>query len=318
MLAVQITKKLEVVKRTLPEFSDGEALIKVHCTGICNTDIELVKGYMGFQGIPGHEFVGTVLECNEINWVGKRVVGEINLACEKCEYCQQSLQRHCPNRSVLGILNKDGAMAEYVTLPVRNLHVVPDSASDEVAVFTEPLAAACEIAEQVHLQPGMKSLVIGDGKLGLLIVQVLKKFGCEVWLLGNHTNKLNLAESWGIISTSHKNDLLQRYDMVVEASGAGAAFGIAVERLRPRGTLVLKSTYAGSIDLNLAPLVIDEIHLIGSRCGIFKPALKMLAYGEIDTTSLISNKMPLAEGVEAFHFAQKPGVLKVILENENS
>ncbi|MFQ5629839.1 MAG: alcohol dehydrogenase catalytic domain-containing protein [bacterium] len=314
MLAAHIGDKLEITKAPRPAISKNEALIRVHCTGICNTDIELLKGYMGFIGIPGHEFVGTVEECADKDWLGKRVVGEINLACEQCDYCSHSLQRHCPNRSVLGILNKDGAMAEYVSLPIQNLHIVPESIPDHKAVFTEPLAAACEIAEQVHLRPGMSTLVIGDGKLGLLIVQVLKKYGCDAWLLGRHRNKLNLAENWGVKTTDQPEKLLNKFDLIVEATGAGKAFALAAEKVRPRGILALKSTYAGSVELNLAPLVINEITLVGSRCGQFKPALKMLANGEIDTESLITDRMPLEQAIEAFRLAQKPSVLKVLLE----
>ena len=316
MVAVQLDQQLEVVEHPLPEVASNEALIKVSLVGICNTDIELVKGYMGFRGILGHEFVGVVQECAAREWLGKRVVGEINLACHQCEWCHRGLQRHCPNRRVLGILNKDGAMAEYVTLPVSNLHRVPDHVADEAAVFTEPLAAACEIAEQIHLVPGMSALIIGDGKLGLLIAQVLNKYGCEVELLGKHAQKLEIAQQAGVATTARQRKR-EKYDLVVEATGAGAALPLAIEKVRPRGFLVLKSTYAGQVEIDLAPLVIDEIQLIGSRCGPFAPALKILTREEIDTTALISGRMPLSQAIDGFRLAQQPGVLKVLLDAEN-
>ena len=242
-------------------------------------------------------------------------VGEINLGCGSCPNCYAGMQRHCPSRSVLGILNKDGAMAEYVTLPTANLHVVPEHIPDDVAVFTEPLAAACEIAEQVHLVPGMKTMVIGDGKLGLLIVQVLQKYGCDVSLLGRHDNKLEIARSRGATACKKAADLPSSFDLVVEATGASAAFSLALGKVRPRGTLVLKSTYAGNLSVNMAPLVIDEIELIGSRCGRFGPALKMLAQNEVATQNMVSECLALSEAMSAFKLAQQPGVLKVLLKN---
>lgn len=314
MLAVYLKDELRVGEQPMPELAAGEARIRVRLVGICNTDIELVKGYMGFKGILGHEFVGVVEASADESWIGKRVVGEINLACEECPTCLAGLQRHCPHRRVLGILNKDGAMAEYLTLPISNLHVVPEAISDEAAVFTEPLAAACEIAEQVHLVPGLKSLVIGDGKLGLLIVQVLQKYGCEVSLLGKHANKLATAARFGAFVTQEAASLPATFDLVVEATGAGPAFSLAVEKVRPRGVLVLKSTYAGKISLNLAPLVIDEIQLIGSRCGRFQPALNLLARKEIETDTMTSDCLPLSKAIDAFRLAQQPGVLKVLMK----
>ncbi|RMD98681.1 MAG: alcohol dehydrogenase, partial [Calditrichaeota bacterium] len=240
MLALYFDKTLSIKNVPVPEPGPGEALIKMRMAGICNTDIEITRGYMGFRGILGHEFVGQVEACDQPEWLGKRVVGEINLSCGACEFCRRGLGRHCPNRRVLGILQKDGAMAEYLTLNIENLHAVPDALPDDRAVFTEPLAAACEIAEQVHLLPGMKTLVIGDGKLGLLIVQVLNLYGCDVTLLGRHTSKLALAERWGISTQQSAEALESNYDLVVEASGAPGAFPLAVEKTRPRGTLVLK------------------------------------------------------------------------------
>lgn len=315
MLAVYIDDQLFGRAAPIPQAGPQQARIKVNLIGICNTDIELVKGYMGFRGILGHEFVGIVDACDDERWLGKRVVGEINLGCGSCPNCYAGMQRHCPSRSVLGILNKDGAMAEYVTLPTANLHVVPEHIPDDVAVFTEPLAAACEIAEQVHLVPGMKTMVIGDGKLGLLIVQVLQKYGCDVSLLGRHDNKLEIARSSGATACKKAADLPSSFDLVVEATGASAAFSLALGKVRPRGTLVLKSTYAGNLSVNMAPLVIDEIELIGSRCGRFGPALKMLAQNEVATQNMVSECLALSEAMSAFKLAQQPGVLKVLLKN---
>lgn len=313
MLAVQWDGQLRVGEVPRPEPAANEALIRVTLAGICKTDLELTKGYMGFHGILGHEFVGVVETCSDENWIGKRVAGEINLACEQCPMCFRGLQRHCPNRRVLGILNKDGAMAEYLTLPVANLHEVPEQLPDEVTVFTEPLAAAIEIIDQIHVQPGMSALVIGDGKLGLLVVQVLNYYGCRVTLLGRHSAKLALGARWGAAPCDDPAALEDRYDLVVEATGSPDALALALAHVRPRGYFVLKSTYAGEASVNLAPLVIDEITLIGSRCGRFEPALQLLARGMIETSPLLARRFPLADAIAAFDLARKPGTLKVVL-----
>ncbi|MDQ7054892.1 MAG: alcohol dehydrogenase catalytic domain-containing protein [candidate division KSB1 bacterium] len=319
MKALYFDGSLTLGERPMPQPQPGEALIRMRMAGICNTDIEITRGYMGFTGILGHEFVGEVVECDDPGWLGKRVVGEINLGCGECDYCRQNLQRHCPNRTVLGIFNKDGAMAEFLTLPVDNLYEIPASVPDREAVFTEPLAAACEIAEQLHLPPGLPTLVIGDGKLGLLIVQVLKQFGCDVTLLGRHSEKLALAESLSIRTTASADDLpAQAFDLVVEATGAPKAFETAIAKTRPRGRLVLKSTYAGGIQTDLAPLVIHEIELIGSRCGPFRPALRLLAEKRVEVMRMIHAEFPLSDGLAAFEAAQKTGVLKVLIRNDES
>jgi len=313
MRAVVFDQTLRVEQRENPRPADNEALIRVDLVGICNTDLELTRGYMGFSGIPGHEFVGTVEQAAEATWRGARVVGEINVGCGSCGDCARGLSRHCAARSVLGIAGRDGAMAELLCLPVGNLHHVPDQLSDQVAIFTEPLAAACEIAEQVHLRPGGRALVIGDGKLGLLVVQVLVASGCRVSLCGNSELKLQLGADFG--AEIHRPTELpsERFDLVVEASGSPSGLATAISMTRPRGTLVLKSTYAGGVEVDLAPLVIDEISLVGSRCGRFAPALALLQRGVVDVSALLTAVLPLDQAVEAFALAQQPESLKVAL-----
>ncbi len=302
-----------------PEPKPGEALIKVRSAGICRTDLELLRGYMDFTGIPGHEFVGEVIEVADTDestdtLVGRRVVGEINCGCGNCSWCRCGLSRHCPERTVLGISNRPGSFAEYLTLPVGNLHAVPDSISDRTAVFTEPLAAAMEIMEQVKIEPDRSVLVIGDGKLGLLICRVLQIHGCSVTCLGSHKSKLKLAAGWGV-KTVPRDDFLpeMQYDTVIEASGSSSGFTAALTSLKPRGTLILKSTYAGSLDLDASPLVINEITVVGSRCGPFPPALRLLEQGLIPTEDLISGEYPFSEAGIAFRKASEPEALKILI-----
>lgn len=295
----------------------GEALVRVLRAGICSTDLELQQGYKGgFEGVPGHEFVGQVEACSvRPELVGRRVVGEINISCGACERCQQGMRTHCQRRRVLGILNKDGAFAEYLTLPVENLHVVPDTLMDAEAVFVEPLAACFEILEQVQVQPTSTVLVLGDGKLGLLAAQVLRLTGAKVTLRGRHLEKLAVAHSLGI-ATAHNNDALYpaSYDLVVECTGSPAGLEIARQLTRPRGTIVLKSTVAQAATLDLAPFVVDEITIVGSRCGPFEPALRALEQKRVIVPPLLSTSYPLRQGVEAFSHAATQGVLKVQLE----
>lgn len=291
-----------------------EALIRVRVAGICNTDQELVKGYMGFEGVLGHEFVGVVEESAQPGWVGKRVCGEINLGCGECAYCRKGLSRHCPNRTVLGILNHPGAFAEWVTLPVSNLHEVPDAMPDRIAVFVEPTAAALEILEQRHVEPNSEVAVIGDGKLGLIISQVLRLTGSTVWVVGKHERKLSLASEWGV-RTIHVDDVsVEQFDLVVEASGAAAGFATAMQLVRPRGTIVLKSTYQGDLQFNAAPLVIDEVTVLGSRCGPFTPAMRLLNAGQVNPEPLIDAVYPFEQALEAFEHANRKGTLKILLE----
>lgn len=296
-----------------PEPCDESVLVRVSLAGVCNTDLEIVRGYMGFRGTLGHEFVGSVEQGPE-ELRGQRVVGEINFACRSCPICAQGLQRHCPSRRVMGIVAADGAFAELVRVPVANLHPVPDGVPDELAVFTEPLAAAFEILEQVHIEPGRECVVLGDGKLGLLAAQVLHQAGARVLCVGKHPEKLAILAKRDIETV-----LLDRWrgdpvSLVVEATGTAEGFERATAALRPRGTLVLKSTVSERPSVDLAPLVIDEIHVVGSRCGPFPPALRALELGSVDVRSLVSERVPLERGTDALQRAGAPGVLKVLIE----
>jgi threonine dehydrogenase-like Zn-dependent dehydrogenase len=297
-----------------PEPGPGEALVRVRMAGICNTDVEIARGYMGFTGILGHELVGEVVSAPDASLVGRRVCAEINLACGRCDRCAQGLGRHCPTRRVLGILGKDGCFAEHVTLPVANLQEVPEGLSDEQAVFAEPLAAAFEVLQQVAVDPDARVLVLGDGKLGLLVAMVLAQTGADVVQVGKHEPKLAIARKVGV-RTSLPADLTDTaFDIVVEATGSPAGLAMALDRIRPRGALVLKSTFHGKPEVDTARIVIDEIHVVGSRCGPFPPALRALAQARIDPTPLIHATRPLADAVDAFERAQAPGVLKVLLD----
>jgi len=291
------------------------ALIKVHLAGICSTDLQIFKGYMGFTGVPGHEFVGSVIEGRR-DLVGKRVVGEINFGCGQCEACRRDLARHCPNRSVMGILKADGAFAEYLATPVENLHVVPDSIDDEEAVFVEPLAAAFEILTQIQLDPGDEVLVLGDGKLGNLCAQALRLSGAKITALGKHPDKLTLIKKAGV-RTVLLNDWQPRlFDVVVEATGSVSGLELALGAVRPRGTLILKSTIAGNHQVSLAPIVINEINVIGSRCGPFPEALEALAGGRVSVTPLIEKIYSLDDGVTAVAHAAGRGARKILLRAE--
>jgi threonine dehydrogenase-like Zn-dependent dehydrogenase len=289
--------------------------VRVLVAGICNTDIEILKGYMGFRGIIGHEFVGLVEECAEERLLGRRVVGEINAGCGRCDYCLKGLERHCPARSVLGILGRDGAMAEYLTLPVRNLHVVPDGVADEEAVFAEPLAAAFEISEQVHVVPSSRVLVMGDGKLGLLAAMALGLACADVTVLGKHGDKLEIAARRNLKTAMPGALAMERaYDVVVEATGTAGGLQTALGLVRPRGTVVLKSTVAGATEMNLSPIVIDEITVVGSRCGPFAPALRALSGRLVDVRPLVTGIFPFERAREAFERARQKGSLKVLLD----
>jgi len=300
-----------------PVPQEGEALIKVLMAGICNTDIELTKGYMGFSGIPGHEFVGIVEKVNGKgrDLLNRRVVGEINCACGECGYCKKGLPTHCPCRTTLGIAGKDGCFAEYITLPVKNLFPLPDSISNEEAVFIEPLAAAFEVLEQVKVNPEDKIAVLGDGKLGLLIALVLNLTGAKLVLIGKHAKKSEIAKNQGV-NTVLLPELVKTkdYDVVVEATGTAVGFELAQELVRPRGKIVLKSTVAGGRELNLSQLVIDEVTVVGSRCGPFKPAIAALEKGLINVKPLISKVFGFDDALEAFNYSTGKGVIKVLVE----
>jgi threonine dehydrogenase-like Zn-dependent dehydrogenase len=291
----------------------GEVEIKIRKTGICGTDLELVKGYYPYTGIPGHEFVGEVIASPDQEWIGKRVVGEINAVCGSCEQCRSGRPTHCESRTVLGIINRDGVFAEYTTLPLENLHVVPDSVPDEAAVFTEPLAAALEIQQQVQIHPSDRVLLIGAGRLGQLIAQTLVLTGCDLKVVARHQFQKELLIRRGIRLIDEGDIQHWRYDIVVEATGSPSGFELARKGLRPRGTLVLKSTYKGEMTVNFSSIVVDEIQLIGSRCGPFEPALRLLAQKEVDPTVLIAAEYRLADGLRAFKDAEKSGMLKVLL-----
>jgi threonine dehydrogenase-like Zn-dependent dehydrogenase len=296
--------------------ADGEAIVRVLVSGICNTDLEIARGYASFRGTIGHEFVGVVEDAGGGSIArGARVVGEINAGCGSCARCARGDPRHCPTRTVLGIVGRDGAHAELLRLPARNLLRVPDSVSDEQAVFTEPLAAACNILESSAMDASMRVAVVGDGKLGLLCAMVLAAHGLSPLLVGKHATKRELAERRGIEAASVEAAIAlgRVFDAVVEASGAASGFALALDLLRPQGTLVLKSTFHGATPVDAARVVVDEIRVVGSRCGRFAPALELLARGAVDVASLVSDVMPLERGVAAMERAAAPGVLKVLL-----
>lgn len=288
----------------VPRAPADETRVRVLRAGICNTDIEIIKGYLGYHGVLGHEFVGVTDE-------GARVVGEINAYDGTCSTCLRGDVTHCPNRSTLGIMNRDGALAEFLLLPTRNLHRVPDAVSDAQAVFVEPLAAACEITERVHIRPTDRVAVIGDGKLGLLCAQVLHLTGCDLLTLGRHADKLAILARRGIATTLNPESIRGTFDVVVDCAGHASGFKLARRLVRPRGTLVLKSTFHGAQEMPFAPIVIDEISIVGSRCGPFAPALRLLEKKLVDVESMISAEFPITRGVEAFERAVAPGVLKV-------
>lgn len=296
-----------------PVAAGQTALVKVHLAGICSTDLQILKGYMGFTGVLGHEFVGSVVEGPQ-ELIGKRVVGEINFGCGRCDSCARGLSRHCPNRTVMGILNADGAFAQCVSVPRENLHVVPESVSDEEAVFTEPLAAAFEILEQIQINPGDEILVLGDGKLGSLCAQVLRLASAHVTVLGKHEEKLNLLKRAGVRTVQLEDWRPKRFDIVVEATGSASGLELALSAVRPRGTLVLKSTIAGHHQVSLAPIVINEINVIGSRCGLFPPALDALKEIRVSVTPLIEKIYPLAAGIDAVSHAARTGAKKILLQ----
>jgi threonine dehydrogenase-like Zn-dependent dehydrogenase len=309
---------LRVAEVDAPRAQD-EALVRVVLSGICNTDLEIARGYAEFRGTLGHEFVGVVEEARGAGELeGRRVVGEINAGCGRCELCASNDPRHCLDRTVLGIVGRDGAHAEYLRLPVANLLVVPDEIRDERAVFTEPLAAACGIVERVRIEDGARVAVVGDGKLGLLCAQALRALtGAEITLVGKHDSKLEIARRRDIetvrLDQLNGSNSARDFDVVVEASGSPAGFDLALSLLRPRGTLVLKSTFHGSTAFDTARVVVDEITVVGSRCGRFAPALELLKSNRVDVESLISEEHPLAAGVRAMARASEGGVLKVLL-----
>lgn len=291
----------------------SEALVRVTIAGICNTDLEIVKGYSGFSGTPGHEFVGVVEESPESSLIGRRVVGEINAGCGACDLCRSGDPRHCPQRTVLGIVNRDGAFAEYLTLPPQNLVDVPDEIPDRAAVFVEPLAAACQILEQVEIDSTCNVVVLGDGKLGQLVARVVAGTGCRLTLVGKHPEKLKLAALAGIETALFETGVSRGADVVVEATGSPAGLKLALEMVRPRGSVVVKSTFHGTAEIDTSRIVVNEISIIGSRCGRFPRALKQLSHGIVDLGALVTAEFPLSMGIEAFRLASSPESLKVLL-----
>jgi threonine dehydrogenase-like Zn-dependent dehydrogenase len=333
LLAFQVKKgKSRSVVKALPKLRPGWALVRVRLAGICNTDVEILRGYHNFRGTPGHEFVGEVAEVEGVSaserkrWMGKRVCGEINVTCSaygfrpRCEFCRRGLKTHCARRTVLGIVAHDGAFAEYLALPLENLHVVPDSVSDEQAVFVEPLAAACEIPEQVNAKRFRVAAVLGDGKLAQLIARVLRTAIPRVVMYGKYEKKLALARRAGIETRKVRGDardlkrIKESYALLVEATGSPSGLALAQQMTEPRGTLVLKSTFHGAALVETWPIVVKEMNIIGSRCGPFDKAIALLRSGKVDPRPLITRAFPLAESAKAIAFAQQAGVMKVLLK----
>jgi threonine dehydrogenase-like Zn-dependent dehydrogenase len=333
VLAFRVSnEELIAEEKTVPRPRPGWALIRVRLAGICNTDIELLRGYHAFRGTPGHEFVGEVVEVNGVSprerarWLNRRVTGEINVTCSAygyrpaCEFCRRGLKTHCARRTVLGIVAHDGAFAEYLTLPLENLHRVPDSVTDERAVFVEPLAAACEILEQLNVKRFREAAVLGDGKLAQLIARVLRTALPRVVMYGKHQKKLALARRARIATkrlsgnASDAKRLKESYDLVVEATGSPTGLALAQHITKPRGTLVLKSTFHGAAPVETWPIVVKEITVVGSRCGPFAKAIALLRSGKVDPTPLITRTFPLEQAPTAIQFAHRPGVMKVLLK----
>jgi alcohol dehydrogenase len=330
LAAVARRNKVTVVQKPLPRLRPGWALVRVHLAGICNTDIEILRGYHNFHGTLGHEFVGDVVRvasANDRAWIGRRVVGEINLACtglgfrKPCSYCRRGIPTHCARRRVLGILGHDGAFAEYLALPIVNLRRVPAGIPDEAAVFTEPLAAACEILEQVNIRAHRDAAVIGDGKLAQLIARVLRAAGLRVVMIGKHEGKLRLARLAGIATAKVTSPNARRsnaFTLAVEATGSPSGLALAQQIAVPRGTLVLKSTFHGAADVETWPIVVKELTVIGSRCGPFPRALALLRTGRVELRPLISRVFDLKDAAQAVRYAQHPGVMKVLLRPERA
>lgn len=328
-----VNGKLKSVAKPLPKLQPGWALIRLRLAGICNTDVEILRGYHNFHGTPGHEFVGEVTEVRGISaskkkkWIGRRVCGEINVSCSAygfrpaCEFCRRGLQTHCARRTVLGIVAHDGSFAEYLTLPLENLHLVPDAVTDEQAVFVEPLAAACEVLEQVDARKTRSAAVLGDGKLAQLIARLLRTVIPRVVMYGKHEKKLALARRAGIQTKEVRGDsgdlkrIQETYALLVEATGSPSGLALAQHMTEPRGTLVLKSTFHGAAPVETWPIVVKEITVIGSRCGPFDKAIALLHSGRVDPRPLVMRTFPLAEAAEAIVFAQRPDVMKVLLSS---
>jgi alcohol dehydrogenase len=313
MRAVIFDGALQVTERPRPQPDPGEALIRLRLGGICNTDLELIQGYKDFAGVLGHEFVGDVIE-GPPEWVGRRVVGEINVTCGKCDMCRRNNPTHCRARRVLGILNYDGAFADTFRLAVRNLLPVPDSIPDETAVFAEPLAAASQILEAVHIQPADRVILVGAGKLGMLAAQVLRLTGCDLSVVARRARQAELLARWGVPAVERSDLTDGQADVVVDCTGNASGFADALALVRPRGTIVLKSTYTGSPQADLTSVVVSEIRVVGSRCGSMAAALRLLEQGLVEPAPLIEASYGLDDAVSAFKHAAQPGAFKVLLE----
>lgn len=310
--AVIFDHTLQVIERPVVSPAPDEVLIQLRLGGICNTDLELLRGYRQFRGTLGHEFVGDVVS-GPSDWLGARVVGEINIGCGACDWCQQGIREHCRHRRVLGLHDYDGAFAEVFRLPLANLHRVPAALPDEVAVFAEPLAAACQVLESAHIRPADRVVLLGAGKLGLLVAQVLRLTGCDLTVVTRHARQTELVAGWGIQTMSRDELPAGSADVVVDCTGTPQGFADAIRLVRARGTIVLKSTYADAAPLDLAPLAVNEISLVGSRCGPFGAALRLLQERLVDVQSLIEGRYPLADAGAALAHAGQPGALKVLL-----
>ena len=311
MKTIFYEKKLELRDIPEPLMKKGESLIKILLAGICKTDIEITKGYMNFKGVIGHEFVG-IVEKGKLK--GKRVVGEINIGCGVCDFCKKGLSRHCINRSVMGIYKRDGAFAEYITLPDVNIYTVPDNVSDLEAVFTEPLAASLEILEQVKITPDSRTAVVGDGRIGQIIAQVIKLTGCYTKVYGKNKKKLELLEKLNINTDILCGNIKYKYDFVIECSGNPKGFETALNLVKPRGKIILKSTFVSPLKFDTAKVVVDEITILGSRCGRFQPALRLLENRLVKVDYLVSKVFPIAQYIKAFKYAKKKDTLKVLLK----
>jgi 2-desacetyl-2-hydroxyethyl bacteriochlorophyllide A dehydrogenase len=315
MKAVHLEEgRVSVRDVAVPARPPGYALIRVACAGICNTDLELQRGYYNFAGIPGHEFVGDVVEADSPKWLGKRVAGEINFACGTCSWCRRGLRRHCPDRTVLGIVRQPGAFAEFVLVPQSNLHEIPREIATEHAVFIEPIAAACEILDQVTISAGTAVAVLGDGKLGLLIAQVLHAHKLKVVQYGRHAAKLKISSDYGIETSTDTERPRKEFSCVVDATGSPSGLKEAVALCQPRGTVVLKSSLHGEVPIDTAPVIVDELTLIGSRCGRFAPAVALLRSGRVRVDRLVSGEFTLDEAPAAFKRAAVKGTLKILLK----
>jgi threonine dehydrogenase-like Zn-dependent dehydrogenase len=337
VIAFQVNQgKLKRVSKVAPKLRPGWALVRVRMAGICNTDLEILRGYHAFRGTPGHEFVGEVAAVAEVSaatarkWLGRRVCGEINVSCSAygfapvCNFCKRGLKTHCARRTVLGIAAHNGAFAEYLALPIENLHALPGAVTDEQAVFVEPLAAACEILEQVDVKRFRAAAVLGDGKLAQLIAMVLRTAMSRVVMYGKHEEKLAIARRVGIQIRKVRKDagdlkrIAEEFPLVVEATGSPSGLALAQRMTEPRGTLVLKSTFHGAEPVETWPIVVKEINVVGSRCGPFSKAIALLRSGKVEPRPLITRIFPLAEAPAAIEFAQQRGIMKVLLKTEES